>query len=124
MTLLCKAPCREAAASSVVQKEELSICDLGTGNAVLLVALAQLGYRRLTGTDYSAASIQLAGAVLAKYGLSDRVTLLVRRLRASERPYPDVRVPTAGQGSCLLPRTLRYSAGDCSDRLPMLRSAA
>lgn len=66
-----------------VQKENLSICDLGTGNAVLLVALSQLGYRRLTGSDYSTASIQLAEAVLAKRGLSDRVTLVVRPLETS-----------------------------------------
>lgn len=66
-----------------LQKEDLTILDLGTGNAVLLVALAQHGYRNLTGSDYSTASIQLSQAVLAKHGLSGQVSLVVRHI-----PHP------------------------------------
>ena len=68
-----------------LQKEDLTILDLGTGNAVLLVALAQRGYRNLTGSDYSTASIQLSQAVLAKHGLSGQVSLVVRHI-----PHPRV----------------------------------
>ena len=62
----------------MAQKEDLAILDLGTGNAVLLVALAQQGYRNLTGSDYSAASIELSRAVLVKHGLTGEVALVVR----------------------------------------------
>ncbi|KAK9803381.1 hypothetical protein WJX72_002428 [[Myrmecia] bisecta] len=40
------------------------ILDVGTGNALLLLELARLGYQKLTGTDYSQASIALAGAIV------------------------------------------------------------
>lgn len=47
---------------------DLSVLDLGTGNGLFVIRLAELGYRRLTGCDYSAASIALANAVALKAG--------------------------------------------------------
>ena len=44
----------------------LAILDVGTGNGSFLFELAQRGYRQLTGSDYSAASIQLAAEIAAR----------------------------------------------------------
>ena len=44
----------------------LAILDVGTGNGSFLFKLAQRGYRQLTGSDYSAASIQLAAEIAAR----------------------------------------------------------
>lgn len=51
--------------------KELAILDLGTGNGSFLFRLARLGYRNLTGCDYSAASIALTKAISARLGNSD-----------------------------------------------------
>ena len=50
---------------------------MGTGNGALLVGLACRGHRHLTGSDYSAASVDLAAAVLEKHGLSTSARLVV-----------------------------------------------
>ena len=47
---------------------QLSILDLGTGNGLFAIRLADLGYQNLTGCDYSAASIELAHTIADKSG--------------------------------------------------------
>ncbi|XP_054655107.1 EEF1A lysine methyltransferase 2 [Dunckerocampus dactyliophorus] len=44
--------------------EDAAILDIGTGNGAFLVELAKLGFRNLTGIDYSTASVELAKSVL------------------------------------------------------------
>ena len=44
-----------------------SILDVGTGNALLLLELAKLGYRDLTGSDYSHQSIALAQQLISRH---------------------------------------------------------
>ena len=44
----------------------LAILDVGTGNGSFLFEMAQRGYRQLTGSDYSAASVQLATEIAAR----------------------------------------------------------
>jgi SAM-dependent methyltransferase len=81
--LLLTAPSCILKALLCLQRENVDILDLGTGNGALLVQLARRGYRRLTGADYSAASIDLAAAVLEKHGLLSAVRLVVRGLSQS-----------------------------------------
>ena len=50
--------------------------------------LARRGFRRLTGADYSAASIDLGAAVLEKHGLLSAVRLMVRGRYASPQSWP------------------------------------
>ena len=50
--------------------KENCILDLGTGNGLFAVRLAALGYRNITGCDYSAASIQLAQKIAERSGQS------------------------------------------------------
>ena len=59
------------------QRQDVDVLDLGTGNGALLVELARRGYRCLTGADFSAASVNLAAAVLEKHGLVGAVRLVV-----------------------------------------------
>lgn len=54
-----------------LDKNLVNILDVGTGNGVLLVELAKLGYRRLTGSDYSPQSIALSGMVLNRNQIPD-----------------------------------------------------
>jgi methylase of polypeptide subunit release factors len=49
-----------------------SIVDLGTGNGMLLVSLAEAGFTRLLGLDYSATAVALAKAVATKMDLPIR----------------------------------------------------
>ena len=49
---------------------ELSVLDLGTGNGIFALKMADLGYKNLTGCDYSPASIRLAVAIAKKAGVS------------------------------------------------------
>ncbi|KAK7901185.1 hypothetical protein WMY93_017954 [Mugilogobius chulae] len=54
--------------------EDASILDIGTGNGVFLVSLAEHGFKRLTGIDYSGTSVELARNILLAEGQTD-VTL-------------------------------------------------
>ncbi len=63
---------------------------MGTGNGALLVGLARRGFKRLTGSDYSAASVDLAAAVLDKHELGGSARLMVSIMRHSL--YSDGRV--------------------------------
>lgn len=53
-----------------LDQASVSILDVGTGNALLLVQLARLGYKRLTGSDYSPQSINLSSLILQKHRLA------------------------------------------------------
>ncbi|CAL9687610.1 unnamed protein product [Knipowitschia caucasica] len=48
-----------------------SILDIGTGNGVFLVALADNGFINLTGIDYSESSVELARNILLSEGKTD-----------------------------------------------------
>lgn len=48
-------------------KGAVSILDVGTGNALLLLQLAKLGYKDLTGTDYSFQSIALSTMIVQRH---------------------------------------------------------
>lgn len=50
---------------------EASVLDLGTGNGSFLLELAKLGYRNLSGCDYSEQSIALARAIAQRRSVSD-----------------------------------------------------
>ena len=54
----------------------IAILDVGTGNALLPLQLAKLGYSNLTGSDYSAQSIALSQHILQRHGQTD-IRLLV-----------------------------------------------
>jgi len=56
--------------------KSIAILDVGTGNALLPLQLAQLGYSNLTGSDYSAQSIALSQHILHKHGQT-HIKLLV-----------------------------------------------
>ena len=45
--------------------EEAEVLDVGTGNGLMLIELARVGFRRLTGTDYVAAAVVLSRANVA-----------------------------------------------------------
>ncbi|XP_018604905.1 EEF1A lysine methyltransferase 2 [Scleropages formosus] len=47
-----------------------AVLDIGTGNGLFLIRLAEHGFTNLTGIDYSAASVELAKCILEKEGLS------------------------------------------------------
>ena len=47
--------------------ETTSILDVGTGNALLPLELAKLGYMDLTGSDYSCQSIALARQLVGRH---------------------------------------------------------
>ncbi|DBB10727.1 TPA: hypothetical protein ACH3X3_007218 [Trebouxia sp. C0006] len=49
----------------------IAILDVGTGNALLPLQLAKLGYSNLTGSDYSAQSIALSQHILQRHGQTD-----------------------------------------------------
>ncbi|XP_072292467.1 EEF1A lysine methyltransferase 2 [Eucyclogobius newberryi] len=51
--------------------ENASILDIGTGNGVFLVALADHGFKKLTGIDYSETSVELARNILLAEGQTD-----------------------------------------------------
>ena len=52
------------------------VLDVGTGNALLPLQLAQLGYSNLTGSDYSAQSIALSRRILQRHNQT-QITLVV-----------------------------------------------
>ncbi|KAH8412418.1 hypothetical protein KR009_001845 [Drosophila setifemur] len=52
-----------------IDKRAARVLDLGCGNGMFLVGLAQEGYSRLTGTDYSPKAIELAQAIAKDNGL-------------------------------------------------------
>ena len=54
-----------------------SILDVGTGNALLPLELAKLGYTDLTGSDYSPQSIALARQLTSRHS-QDHIRLVVR----------------------------------------------
>ncbi|MEE6486512.1 hypothetical protein FKM82_014621 [Ascaphus truei] len=54
-----------------------SVLDIGTGNGMLLVELAKLGYKSLTGIDYCTDAIELARSICEKEGVSQGVHLQV-----------------------------------------------
>ena len=56
--------------------KSMAILDVGTGNALLPLQLAKLGYSNLTGSDYSAQSIALSQHILQKHGQA-HIKLLV-----------------------------------------------
>lgn len=61
--------------------EDTSILDVGTGNALLPLALAKLGYKKLTGSDYSHHSIALARQLVQRHSQGhahEQVRLVVR----------------------------------------------
>ncbi|XP_069755830.1 EEF1A lysine methyltransferase 2 isoform X2 [Narcine bancroftii] len=47
-----------------------ALLDIGTGNGVLLIELAKVGFTNLSGIDYSASAVELAKAVTKKEELS------------------------------------------------------
>lgn len=57
----------------------IPILDVGTGNALLPLQLAKLGYTNLTGSDYSAQSIALSQHILQKHSQMN-ITLVVCRV--------------------------------------------
>lgn len=52
------------------------ILDVGTGNALLPLELAKLGYTDLTGSDYSPQSIALARQLISRHS-QDHISLVV-----------------------------------------------
>jgi len=60
-----------------------SILDVGCGNGLFLVRLAQLGYKRLHGWDYAPEAIALGKELALKRGLKEFIHLSVRDLTAS-----------------------------------------
>ncbi|KAL0019582.1 hypothetical protein WJX79_001749 [Trebouxia sp. C0005] len=48
--------------------KSIAMLDVGTGNALLPLQLAKLGYSNLTGSDYSAQSIALSKHILQRHG--------------------------------------------------------
>ena len=56
--------------------KSIAILDVGTGNALLPLQLAKLGYSNLTGSDYSAQSIALSQHIMQKHGQT-HIKLLV-----------------------------------------------
>ncbi|XP_032813034.2 EEF1A lysine methyltransferase 2 isoform X2 [Petromyzon marinus] len=48
--------------------KDSSVLDIGTGNGVLLLELAKVGFTRLTGIDYSAAAVRLAQSIASEQG--------------------------------------------------------
>uniref|UniRef100_A0A3B4AN47 EEF1A lysine methyltransferase 2 n=1 Tax=Periophthalmus magnuspinnatus TaxID=409849 RepID=A0A3B4AN47_9GOBI len=61
--------------------QNASILDIGTGNGVFLVALADQGYKNLTGIDYSATSVELARNILLAEGQTDATVKKVDFIR-------------------------------------------
>ncbi|KAA6428876.1 MAG: methyltransferase 10 [Trebouxia sp. A1-2] len=56
--------------------KSIAMLDVGTGNALLPLQLAKLGYSNLTGSDYSAQSIALSKHILQRHGQT-HIQLLV-----------------------------------------------
>ncbi|XP_075699303.1 EEF1A lysine methyltransferase 2 [Rhinoderma darwinii] len=63
-----------------------SIVDIGTGNGMLLVELAKLGYSNLMGIDYCSDAIALARNICEKEGVSQSVNLQVADFLGSFSP--------------------------------------
>ena len=61
----------------ITDHASVRILDIGTGNALLPLQLAKLGYSNLTGSDYSEQSIALAKLILQRHKQT-LVTLVVR----------------------------------------------
>lgn len=60
--------------------ESTSILDVGTGNALLPLELAKLGYKGLTASDYSHQSIALARQLVSRHSQDHtqaQITLVV-----------------------------------------------
>ena len=53
--------------SQSVGTKAVPILDIGTGNALLALELAKLGYSDVTGSDYSAHSIALAQQIVNRH---------------------------------------------------------
>lgn len=65
-----------AGGSMALELANWNVLDLGTGNGLLLHALAKQGFTDLTGTDYSEAGVELARAISARSNV-DNITFLV-----------------------------------------------
>lgn len=65
-----------AGGSMALELANWNVLDLGTGNGLLLHALAKQGFTNLTGTDYSEAGVELAQAISMRSNV-DNVTFLV-----------------------------------------------
>ncbi|KAB5589591.1 S-adenosyl-L-methionine-dependent methyltransferase [Ceratobasidium theobromae] len=78
------------------------ILDIGTGNGIMTVTLAENGYdvTRLVGLDYSEPSIKLAKAVASGRGYSDIRYVVCDFI--SETPPPPVQGETGGKWDLLL----------------------
>jgi len=78
--------------SNTFSEKELSIIDIGCGNAVFLIKLFQAGYTKLTGTDYSASSIILANKLINEkskkhIGLDKSISLSVEDINNPIEPF-------------------------------------
>lgn len=60
-----------------LDKQSVSVLDVGTGNGVLLLQLVKLGFKNLTGSDYSAQSIMLANKIVQQHQATN-IRLVVR----------------------------------------------
>ena len=69
-----------------LDKQSVRILDVGTGNGVLLLQLAKLGFQNLTGSDYSAQSIALANKILQQHQATN-VKLVVRSLQLIAKAF-------------------------------------
>ena len=69
-----------------LDKQSVRILDVGTGNGVLLLQLAKLGFQNLTGSDYSAQSIALANKILQQHQATN-VKLVVRSLQLVAKAF-------------------------------------
>lgn len=65
-----------AVGSVALELASWNVLDLGTGNGLLLHALAKQGFTDLTGTDYSEGAIELARAISARNNV-DNITFVV-----------------------------------------------
>lgn len=90
-----------------LDKNLVNILDVGTGNGVLLVQLAKLGYRRLTGSDYSPQSIALSGMVLNRNHIQD-IQLQVHGLLLSHTQGNIAWSGLKHHWSCSRPKCIAY----------------
>lgn len=58
-------------------KETSSIADVGCGNGMLLVELANQGFKKLTGLDYSEKAVLLAREVAQQFNVKENIVYLV-----------------------------------------------